>query len=121
MLVVGCGAALLAGCAGLQQPEVEQVAARFASGNPAVRCALLASATLAAVERSASAGCVQVLGGLAPSGGHLLGTVVWGDEAQVQMSDDTLFLTRTDGGWKVTAAGCTPTADAPYVCRVEGP
>jgi hypothetical protein len=120
-LVLACGAALLAGCASLQQPEVEQVAAGFATGDPATRCALLAPATVAAVERSGSAGCAQVVGGLAPLGGNVQRAVVWGDKAQVQTAVDTLFLTRTNGGWKVAAAGCTPADDAPYVCRVEGP
>jgi hypothetical protein len=46
---------------------------------------------------------------------------VWGDEAQVRLSDDTLFLTHTSAGWKVVAAGCTPNGDLPYECRLEGP
>ncbi len=31
-----------------------------------------------------------------------------GDNAQVRLTSDTLFLTRTDAGWKVAAAGCVP-------------
>lgn len=120
-LALGCGAVLLAGCAGLQQPEVEQVATRFATGDPAERCALLGPATVAALEQSESAACVQVVGELAPTGGQVRHAVVWGDKAQVQMADDTLFLTRTGAGWKVAAAGCTPNGEAPYACKVEGP
>jgi hypothetical protein len=120
-LALGCGLALLPGCAGLQQPEVEQVAVGFSTGDPAVRCALLAPATLSALETSESAGCVQAVGALAPAGGQVQRAVVWGDKAQVQMADDTLFLTLTGTGWRVAAAGCTPSAEAPYACRVEGP
>jgi hypothetical protein len=44
---------------------------------------------------------------------------VWGDNAQVRLTGDTLFLTRTDAGWKVAAAGCVPQGEAPYLCRLE--
>jgi hypothetical protein len=113
--------AFLSGCAGLQQPEVEQVAAAFATGDPAARCELLAPATLAALEVGEAAACGQAIGDLAPTGGQVVHTEVWGDAAQVRLADDTMFLTRTDAGWKVAAAGCTANGDAPYLCRVEGP
>jgi hypothetical protein len=118
---VGCGVALIAGCAALQQPAAEQVVTAFAAGDPATRCALLAPATLAAVERAASATCTQVVAGLAPRGGRVVHTSVWGDAAQVQTADDTLFLTRTSAGWRIAAAGCAPNGDAPYTCGVNGP
>jgi hypothetical protein len=39
----------------------------------------------------------------------------------VQLTDDTLFLTRTSHGWKVMAAACRPQAEQqPYDCQVEG-
>jgi hypothetical protein len=119
--VIGSGLVLLAGCASLQQPDVERVAAEFATGDAAARCALLAPATLAAVERTASAACAQVVAELAPSDAQVLGTAVWGDAAQVRTGADTLFLTRTSAGWKVAAAGCVPHEDAPYECEVDGP
>ena len=96
-----------------------RVAVDFASGDPAVRCELLAPAALAALEREGP--CVAVVGASAPAGGQLLQSVVWGDEAQVRLSGDTLFLTRTGAGWKVVAAGCTPNGDLPYECSLEGP
>jgi hypothetical protein len=120
-LVLGCGVALVAGCAALQQPDVEQVVAAFATGDPAARCALLAPATLVALERSASTSCARVVAGLAPSGGQVLRTSVWGDGAQVETAEDTVFLIRTSGGWKIAAAGCAPNGDAPYICTVDGP
>jgi hypothetical protein len=120
--VLGTAAAvLLAGCAGMERPDVERVATDFATGAPAVRCQLLAPAALAALESDESAPCTAVVGDLAPPGGEVRQTAVWGDEAQVQLTDDTLFLTRTGAGWKVIAAGCTPNGDLPYECRLEGP
>jgi hypothetical protein len=45
----------------------------------------------------------------------------WGREAQARTGTDTLFLTMTDAGWRVSAAGCSPRGEAPYACTVEGP
>ena len=121
-----CGAALMAAvvlvsCSGLERPEVEGVATAFATGDPQARCALLASATAAAVKAADPGGCTATLGRLARSSGQVTGVAVWGDEAQVHLSDDTLFLIRTGDGWKVAAAGCRSNGDRPYECRVEGP
>jgi hypothetical protein len=117
----GAAIVLLAGCAGLQRPEVERVAADFATGDPATRCVLLAPATLSALEHDESRRCAETVAAMAPSGGHVQHVEVWGDKAQVQLADDTLFLTHTAAGWRVAAAGCTSNADAPYKCRLEGP
>ena len=114
-------AVLLTGCAGLQQPEVDQVAVAFATGDASTRCELLSAATLSALEAHQSAACGQAIGRLAPTGGEVVHTEVWGDHAQVRLADDTVFLTRTHAGWRVAAAGCRPNGDAPYQCRVEGP
>lgn len=121
LFVLGAGAVFLIGCAAVQQPDVERVAAQFAIGDPATRCALLAPATRSALETSRSAACADTVGELAPSGGQVRHTAVWGDEAQVQTADDTLFLTGTSAGWKIAAAGCSPNGDAPYECKVQGP
>ena len=112
---------VLAGCSAMQRPDVERVATDFATGDAATRCSLLAPATLAAVEDDESTACAAAVTELAPPGGAVQHTEVWGDEAQVRLAGDTLFLTRMASGWKVSAAGCTPAADAPYSCRVEGP
>jgi hypothetical protein len=117
----GATVGLLAGCAQMQRPEVERVAADFATGDAAARCALLAPATLSSLESDESAACAQTLVELAPSSGQVQHSEIWGDEAQVQLADDTLFLTHTSSGWKVAAAGCTPNGDAPYECSLEGP
>ena len=44
---------------------------------------------------------------------------IWGGDAQVALADDTVFLTETDTGWRVTAAVCRVRTDAPYDCEVE--
>src|SRR3954451_22848470 len=107
------------GCADLQQPEVEQVAAAFTRSGPVDRCALLAPATVAALEYDESAPCADALEQVGLPGGQVVSSAVWGDNAQVRLTGDTLFLTRTDAGWKVAAAGCAPQGEAPYLCRLE--
>jgi hypothetical protein len=117
--ILGATVAMLAGCAATERPDVERVATDFATGDPTARCALLAPATVAALERDGP--CAAEVGASAPSGAQVVETAVWGDEAQVRLSGDTLFLIRTSAGWKVVAAGCTPNGDLPYECRLEGP
>jgi hypothetical protein len=127
MALAVSGLALLgvAGCADLQQPEVQQVALGFArpGTGPADRCALLAPATVAALEHDESQPCAAALGRLADSlpnpGDSVQSVAVWGDNAQVRLAGDTLFLTLTEQGWKVTAAGCTAQDEGPYQCRLE--
>jgi hypothetical protein len=112
-------AVAVGGCASLQQPQVEQVAATFTRSGPVDRCALLAPATVAALEHDESARCADALGALDLPGGQVISSAVWGDDAQVRLTGDTLFLTRTATGWKVAAAGCIPQGQAPYLCRLE--
>jgi hypothetical protein len=119
MLAAVLAAMATAGCAGLQQPEVERVAAAFTQSPAVDRCALLAPATVAALEHDESAPCADALGQLDLPGGQLVSSAVWGENAQVRLTGDTLFLTRTAAGWKVAAAGCTPHGEAPYLCRLE--
>jgi len=109
----------VAGCADLQQPEVEQVAAAFTRSGAVDRCALLAPATVAALEYDESAPCADALGQLDLPGGQVVSSAVWGDNAQVRLTGDTLFLTRTEAGWQVAAASCVPQGEAPYLCRLE--
>jgi hypothetical protein len=119
LVLAASAAVLMGGCAGLQQPEVERVAATFSQSGAADRCSLLATATVTALEHDESAPCPDALGQLELPGGQVVSSAVWGDNAQVRLTADTLFLTRTDAGWKVAAAGCRPQGDAPYLCRLE--
>jgi hypothetical protein len=117
-------AVVLAACASQERGQVEERAQAFAAaaaaGDTATGCSLLAPATSRALEHDAQLPCGVALGGERLGGGRVQSVEVWGDAALVRLSDDTLFLTRMSGGWKVAAAGCTPNGDAPYDCR-EGP
>ncbi|MGY1813732.1 hypothetical protein [Blastococcus sp. SYSU D00820] len=116
------GAALaLGGCAELQEPDVEHTATSFAdaSADAALRCALLAPETLRALELDEESPCAQAIGEVPLGGGPVESVEVWGEEAQVRLSGDTLFLTRTPDGWRVTAASCTPAGEGRYDCRLE--
>lgn len=118
---LGAAALLLSACAGLEQPEVEQVASAFAAADPSARCQMLAPATVSALEARRAESCVQAMAQLSLPKGAVQASTVWGDQAQVRLVGDTVFLTRTSAGWKVTAAGCRSQGDAPYACRLEGP
>ena len=122
-MVVVVGAVLLTGCASASEPEVERVAATFEdpSGDPGARCDLLAPATLAAFEQDVSAACTDAVQDLPLDGGSVESVEIWGGNAQVQLTGDTVFLTETSAGWRITSAACTPRVEAPYDCEVDGP
>jgi hypothetical protein len=52
--------------------------------------------------------------------GTVTRTEIYGRAAFVEFEQDAVFLAAAEGGWKVTAAGCTPNGDAPYTCEVGG-
>jgi hypothetical protein len=126
LIVLAAAGALLAGCSGPpgERDEVVSTArawlAAVAAGDPAAECRLLSPAA----QRSVATGddtCEQALGDLdLPAGGTVGAVEVWSDRAQVRTGADTLFLVRLTGGWRVGGAGCTPQADRPYDCDVEG-
>jgi hypothetical protein len=116
----------VAGCAGqgaVEQDAAASAALRFenlAATDPAGACALLAPRTLEELERD-DGPCRQALPALQlPAPGAVVGAQVFGKDAVVHLHGDTVFLARHRGGWRVTAAGCTPDGDGPYECRVEG-
>ncbi|MGR6967724.1 hypothetical protein ACU610_25015 [Geodermatophilus sp. URMC 61] len=115
--------AALSGCTGLQEDDVARVAGAFEdpAAAPADRCALLAPATLQTLESDESAPCADAIGQVPLPGGAVEAVEVWGGDAQVRLSGDTVFLTETPSGWRVTAAACEPRGAMPYDCQVEGP
>jgi outer membrane murein-binding lipoprotein Lpp len=121
-IVVGA-CVLLAGCSSMQQPEVEQAATTFEDpgADPETRCDLLAPATLAAFEEEESASCAEAIEQVPLEGGDVESVEIWGGDAQVRLGGDTVFLTETRAGWRITAASCQPRGEAPYDCEVEGP
>ena len=114
---------LLTGCAGLEEDDVARVAGAFEdpAAAPADRCALLAPSTLETLESDQSAPCADVIGQVPLPGGAIEAVEVWGGDAQVRLGGDTVFLTETPSGWRVTAAACEPRGELPYDCQVEGP
>jgi hypothetical protein len=119
--VVVAAAVSLCGCADLEQRQAEQVASAFAAADPSARCQMLAPATVAAIEAQWGQPCAQAAAQVELPRGAVQSSTVWGDQAQVHLVGDTVFLTKTGNGWKVTAAGCRSRGDAPYACRMEGP
>jgi hypothetical protein len=117
----GCLTVLLAGCSSAAEPEVEKVAAVFENPNadPVSRCDLLAPATREVFEQSAP--CTDAIRQLPFQGGDVRSVQVWGGGAQAKVGSDTVFLTESNSGWKVTAALCQSRGEAPYDCEVDGP
>jgi hypothetical protein len=116
LLLAGCGAP--AGSDEVTATAREWLAAARARDGQRI-CQLLSPA---AAESAATGGktCAQAVGDLdLPGGGTVDAVQLWSDEAQVRTGEDTIFLVRLAGGWRVSAAGCTPRADRPYDCDVE--
>ena len=67
-----------------------------------------------------SSPCHEAITQLPLGTGQVESVAVWGDEAQVELADDTLFLTRTARGWRVAAAACIPAGEGPCACPLEG-
>jgi hypothetical protein len=110
--------AALAGCASADEPAVRDVASSFTAGDPQTRCDLLATATLTSVQ--ADGACPEAIAALPLGSGDVVSVEVWGEDALVHLTDDTLFLTREDAGWRVSAGACEAAgADRPYACQLE--
>lgn len=117
-------ALLLVGCADAREAQARAAADAFAgalaAGQLEVACGLLAPATRERLERSGR--CTDALARTPlPHEPPAVDVRVWGQESQVRTPTDTIFLTATENGWKVSAAGCTPRGQAPYACVLEGP
>ena len=121
LVVVGAVVVLGTGCASTERPEVERVASTFEnpSADALERCGLLAPSALEQLEKDAGVPCEEAIGDLPLDGGEIGRVEVWGGDAQVRLGDDTVFLTKTSGGWRIAAAACTPRSEGPYDCEVE--
>jgi len=116
-LTTACGAA--PGTDGVTRAADDWLAAARAKDATAL-CRLL---TPAAAESAVTGDqtCPQAVGDLRlPSAGPVGQVEVWSDRAQVRAGADTLFLTKIDGDWRVSAAGCSARPGRPYDCEVSG-
>jgi hypothetical protein len=107
---------LATGCANADEPAVRDAASAFAGGDDERRCALLAPATMQSL--TAEGPCAAAIGDLPVGSGDLVSVEVWGSDALVHLTDDTLFLT-WDDGWVISAAACEPDGDGSYECQLE--
>jgi hypothetical protein len=90
-----------------------------ADGDPSAGCAMLSPHTRE--EVAGEARCEDQLASLEiPSEGAAVRTERYGRNALVEFPDDTVFLTVSGSGWRVTGAGCRAQGDAPYECEVGG-
>ncbi|MEW9548111.1 hypothetical protein [Nonomuraea sp. NPDC050783] len=112
----------LAGCAvdtAAPARAAERFHAALAAGQDDAACGMLAPKTAGKLPHPGQT-CAQALHELKlGAGGAVTAVSVWGEDAQVRLSGDTLFLHRFQNGWRVRAAGCEPVRDLPYECEVE--
>ena len=84
-------------------------------------CAALSARARSELEQSAGRPCpAAVLEESLPPLSEPIEARVYGTAAQVGSARDTVFLSRFDEGWKVTAAGCTREPTGVYDCLIQG-
>jgi hypothetical protein len=123
LLIVG-SLTVLAGCGSANRQGSQDAVARFYAAvhrqDGASACELLAPATRTAVAQAAKATCAKgLLTEQLPAPGPVRSAVVYGDQAQVRLRGDTVFVATFPTGWRIVAAGCKPRQDRPYDCEVE--
>src|SRR5919205_1958134 len=102
----------VAGCApAAGKSEAAAAATRFAAAlthkDGGGACAMLSQAARSSVETSSREECQRAILDVRSSTGATE-VSLWGDEAQVRIGTDTIFLDSTTSGWRVRAAGCKP-------------
>jgi hypothetical protein len=115
---------VLTGCApeGMAAADAAREFHQALSGSEwSAACALLQSDTREKTAREQESSCEDHLRNLRiPEPGTVTRTEIYGRGALVEFENDAVFLAAAEGGWKITAAGCTPNGDAPYTCEVGG-
>ena len=112
-------------CAGSQDESAlaaaQAYAAALAGGDGDGACDVLAPGVRSELEQASGEACGQaILDEGAVTDIRDLEVEVYGTSAQVRLTDDTIFLSRYQDGWHVTAAACSPTPRGVYDCRVTG-
>ena len=126
--VCALACATAAGCGtGDRGRDAAAVAERFSAAlerdDGAAACAELTAAAASAVEQQEKAPCDEAILRLdLPRGAGAGKSRVYLRSASVELGKgDATFLDEGPAGWKVSAAGCTPTAAGrPYDCELEG-
>jgi hypothetical protein len=128
LAVAGClTAAVIAGCGPSERaPDAASVAERFYTAleerDGGAACSELKEETSDKLEQEEERPCEEAVVSLElPRGGSAAGTNVYLTTASVDLAEGgTTFLDEGPDGWKVSAAGCRPTAaDLPYDCELE--
>lgn len=122
--VLGLG---LGGCGSVDERRADATAAgtaferAVAAGDVSAMCAGLAPRTRGELEESGKSACADAIATEElPPGGTVRTVDVYGRQARIVLTSETLFLSQFADGWKVVAAGCRPEAGRPYQCSVKG-
>jgi hypothetical protein len=101
----------------------ERLSAALERDDGAAACEELSAAAVSAVEQQESAPCADAILRLDLPRGAVAGkSRVYLRSASVELAGGgATFLNEGPAGWKVSAAGCTPTGPGqPYECELEG-
>lgn len=119
--------ALLTACspAGGREQAADEVAERLyaalGASDGRAACDLLAPDTAESVADDQPCAEAILEEDLPDQPGRVTRTEVYGQQAQVKLTGDTVFLAAFPGGWRVVAAGCTARGGGrPYDCELEG-
>ena len=121
LAVPGCGGVTPSAREDAASAAAERFSGEVRGGDLEAGCAMLAPQTVEELEGSAGKPCAEALAEEdLPAVGTVRAVEVYGGQAEVRGSGDTLFLTDLGGPWQVVAAGCRPRRDRPYDCAVKG-
>jgi hypothetical protein len=121
-------ALVLAGCGTAdREDDAAAVAERFHAalegGNGQAACDELSEGTASKLEDQEAKPCEEAILALdLPKGGTVADTRVYLASASATLAEGGVdFLDEAPDGWKVSSAGCQPTApEQPYECALEG-
>jgi hypothetical protein len=128
-VVVACLLASLLGACGTADRETDAAAvterfhAALEAGEGQAACEELSEETASKLEQQEQKPCEEAILGLQlPKGGTVAVKRVEVLNASMGLSQGgTDFLSEGPEGWKISAAGCEPTApEQPYECKLEG-
>jgi hypothetical protein len=128
LVVLALASTALAGCGTSDRaPDAAAVAERFHDAigrqDGEAACREVAVETASKLEQEEARPCEDAILELdLPGEGRSVQTSVYAITASVSLAaGGRTFLDEFDDGWKVSAAGCVPTApDLPYDCELEG-